>query len=128
MALSNNKIISFKIFVLHSLKKISGSLLFVFVFAVASAQPIRFSIATDLGLQRSFKKEQQYWAGGHTIQAQFHFNPKDGAYVWISYYTNGKFSNNVTAIAKSAATLPQQINYVNNAVMRFKQIYIAWIR
>jgi hypothetical protein len=94
--------------------------------AASFAQPVHFSIASDLGLQRSFKKGQQYWAGGHTIQAQFHFTPKDGAYVWLSYYTNGKFSNNVTATAKSVATLPQQINYVNNAVMRFKQISIGW--
>ena len=126
MALSNKKIISFKIFVLHSLKKIPGSLLFVFAFTFASAQPTRLSIATDLGLQRSFKKGQQYWAGGHTIQAQFHFTSKDGAYVFISYYTNGKFSNNVTATAKSAVTVPRQINYVNNAVMRFKQISVGW--
>jgi hypothetical protein len=77
-------------------------------------------------LQRSFKKGQQYWAGGHTIQGQFHFSPKEGAYVWASYYTNGKFSNDVTATAKSTTTLPQQINYVNNAVMRFKQISIGW--
>lgn len=111
---------------MHSLKKISGSLLFVFAFAIAAAQPAQFSIATDLGLQRSFKKGQQYWAGGHTIQVQFHFTPKDGAYAWVSYYTNGKFSNNVTATAKSAVTVPQQINYVNNAVMRFKQISIGW--
>ena len=89
---------------------------------------MQFSIASDLGLQRSFKKEQQYWAGGHTIQAQFHFTPKDGAYAWISYHTNGKFSNNVIATAKSIATLPQQINYVNNAVMRFKHISIGWKR
>jgi hypothetical protein len=90
------------------------------------AQPAQFSIATDLGLQRSFKKGQQYWAGGHTVQAQFHFTPKAGAYAWMSYYTNGKFSNEVTATAKSAVTVPQQINYVNNAVMRFKQISIGW--
>lgn len=96
--------------------------------AVSFAQPIRFSIATDLGLQRSFKKEQQYWAGGHTIQAQFHFSPKDGAYAWVSYHTNGKFNNNVTATAKSIATVPQQINYTNNAVMRFKHISIGWKR
>jgi len=97
-----------------------------FFSAVVFSQPTRFSIATDLGLQRSFKKEQQYWAGGHTIQGQFHFTPKNGAYVWVSYYTNGKFSNNVTATAKSIATVPRQINYVNNAVMRFKQISIGW--
>lgn len=97
-----------------------------FFATVVFSQSTRFSIATDLGLQRCFKKEQQYWAGGHTIQAQFHFTPKDGAYAWISYYTNGKFSNNITATAKSAATFPQQINYVNKAVMRFKQISIGW--
>jgi hypothetical protein len=89
-------------------------------------QPTRFSIATDLGLQRSFKKGQQYWAGGHTIQAQFHFTPKEGAYAWASYYTNGKFRNDVTATAKSPVTIPQQVNYVNNAVMRFKQLSIGW--
>ena len=100
-------------------------LFFIFFTVVVFAQT-QFSIATDLGLQRSFKKEQQYWAGGHTIQAQFHFTPKDGAYLWLSYYTNGKYSNNVTANAKSITTLPQQINYVNNAVMRFKQISIGW--
>jgi hypothetical protein len=88
----------------------------------------QFSIATDLGLQHSFKKEQRYWAGGHTVQVQLHFTAKDGAYAWISYYSNGNFSNNVTATAKSIATLPQQINYVNKAVMRFKQFSIGWKR
>ena len=88
----------------------------------------QFSIATDLGLQRSFKKEQQYWAGGHTVHAHFHFTPKDGAYAWISYYSVGKFSNNVTATAKSATTVPQQVNYVNKAEMRFKHFSIGWKR
>ena len=106
-------------------KRIVISLYFITFFVVASGQT-QFSIASDLGLQRSFKKGQQYWAGGPTIQVQFHFSPKDGAYAWISYYTNGKFSNNVIASAKSTTTLPQQINYINNAVMRFKQISIGW--
>ncbi len=101
--------------------------IFLFCFVVTCfGQSTQFSIATDLGLQRSFKKGQQFWAGGHTIQAQFHFTPQDGAYAWISYYTNGKFNNNVTATAKSAVTVPQQINYVNNALMRFKQVSIGW--
>jgi hypothetical protein len=107
-------------------KRFIISLLFIYPPVVSFAQQTRFSIASDLGLQRSFKKGQQYWAGGHTIQGQFHFSAKDGAYVWASYYTNGKFSNDVTATAKSSATLPQRINYVNNALMRFKQISIGW--
>ncbi|HEY6062328.1 MAG TPA: hypothetical protein VIV35_01895, partial [Chitinophagaceae bacterium] len=99
---------------------------FLICFSVACFAQTQFSIATDLGLQRSFKKGQQYWAGGHTVQVQFHFTPKEGAYMWASYYTNGKFSNQVTATAKSSVTVPQQNNYVNNAVMRFKQISIGW--
>jgi hypothetical protein len=89
---------------------------------------MHMSIATDLGLQRSFKKGQQYWAGGHTVQGQFHFTPKEGAYIWASYYSVGKFSNDVTATAKSPSTIPQFINYVNKAEMRFKQISIGWKR
>lgn len=96
------------------------------LFSAVLHSQTRFSIATDLGLQRSFKNGQQYWGGGHTIQTQFHFTSKDGAYAWVSYYTNGKFSNNVIATAKSPFTLPQQVSYVNNAVMRFKQVSIGW--
>lgn len=96
------------------------------LFSAVVHSQTRFSIATDLVLQRNFKKGQQYWGGGHTVQTQFHFTPKDDAYALVSYYTNGKFSNNVTATAKSPVTLPQQVNYVNNAVMRFKQVSIGW--
>ncbi|MES1215062.1 MAG: hypothetical protein ABUT20_06075 [Bacteroidota bacterium] len=92
----------------------------------AFAQRPSFSIATDLGLQRSFKKEQQYWAVGQTVQTHLHFTPKDGAYVWISYYSNGKFKNDIDATAKSIATSPQQVNYVNNAEMRFKHFSVGW--
>ncbi|MGH2553991.1 MAG: hypothetical protein ACRDEB_09750 [Chitinophagaceae bacterium] len=115
---------------LHTIIFLSRRIIILFFFIYfsfsVSAQPTRFSIATDLDLQQSFKKGQQYLAFGHTIQAQFHFTPKDGAYVWISYYTNGKFSNQVTATAKLLATTPQQIGYGNNALMRFKQISIGW--
>lgn len=92
---------------------------FIFSF-LAVAQYPQFSLSTDIGLQRSFKKEQQYWAIGHTVSGHFHFTPRDGAYFWFSYYSNGKFINNVTATAKDTATSPQQINYKNNAVMRFR--------
>jgi hypothetical protein len=91
----------------------------------AISQQTQFSLATDLGLQRSFKKEQQYWAGGHTIHCHFHVTPKDGIYLWLSYYSTGKFSNNLTATAKSPLTTPQQIRYVNEANMGFKQFSIG---
>ena len=79
-------------------------------------------------MQRSFKKEQQYWAVGHTIQLQYHVSPKVAPYLWLSYYSNGKFVNHLTATAKLPITVPQQINYDNNAKMHFKQFSIGWKR
>ena len=90
------------------------------------SQAAAFSVATDLGLQRSFKKDQQYWAGGHTAHAIFHFTPRGAAYAWIAYYTIGKFRNSLVADAKSPATLPQQISYQNRAEMRFKHFSVGW--
>jgi len=72
------------------------------------------------------KKEQRYWAVGQTVHIHIHFSPKDGMYTWISYYSEGKFSNDLSASAKLPATIPQQINYVNNAVMRFKHFSVGW--
>ncbi len=87
-----------------------------------------FSLCNDLGLQRSFKKEQQFWAVGHTVHANFHFTPKNAIYFWLSYYSDGKFSNALFADAKSPATVPQKINYTNSAQMRFKQFSTGWKR
>ena len=101
-------------------------LLFTFFVITGFSQRPVLSIATDLGLQRSFKKEQQYWAVGHTVHTHFNFTPREGLYLWISYYSNGKFSNDLTATAKSSSTNPQQKNYVNNASMRFKHFSVGW--
>jgi hypothetical protein len=90
------------------------------------AQIPKFSLATDLGLQRSFKKEQQFWSFGHTVQGQFHVDPKDAVYAWLSYYKQGSFSNQLTATAKSILTNPQLVNYTNNASMSFKEVSIGW--
>ncbi len=85
-------------------------------------------MATELSLQRSFKKEQRYWAVGQTVHLHFHLNAKDGVYAWISYYSDGKFSNELTATAKSPFTTPQLVNYRNDAEMRFKHISLGWRR
>ena len=92
------------------------------------SQQAKFSLATDLSILHSFKKEQRYWALGQTVHLHFHFTPKDGAYAWISYYTDGKFSNALTATAKSSVTVPQQINYQNKAAMSFRHISLGWKR
>jgi hypothetical protein len=79
-----------------------------------------------VGIQRNFKKEQLYWAIGHNTMAIFHLTSKDGIYVGFAYYSSGKFKNNVTATAKSIITNPQQVTYINNAIMRVKQFSVGW--
>jgi len=111
---------------LNRLKKIIFILLTVFLAGTASAQFPQISIATDVGLQRNFKKEQKYWAIGQTISAIFHVTRKDAVYIWFAYYSNGKFKNNLTADAKSFVTLPQQINYTNRASMQVKHFSIGY--
>jgi hypothetical protein len=90
------------------------------------AQFPQFSIATDLGVLRSFKKEQRFLTFGHTIQGQFHLTSKDAFYVWLSYYANGKFKNDLTAMAKAGSTIPAEIDYTNKAEMRFRQFSVGW--
>lgn len=60
------------------------------------------------------------------MQGQFNFTPKDAAYAWFSYYSNGKFRNHLTATAKLPATIPQEVKYDNDSEMRFKEISIGW--
>lgn len=93
---------------------------------VAHAQYPRFSIATDISMQHSFKKEQRFTVIGQTVHAHFHLAPKDGIYVYFAYYSNGKFSNALTATAKSPLTVPQTIPYNNRANMRLKQFSTGW--
>ncbi len=98
----------------------------LFFFTEACCQFPQFSLATDVGVQRSFKKEQRYLAIGQTVNALFHLTAKDGIYVWFAYYSNGKFNNNLSATAKSPLTLPQQRNFINSAKMRVKHFSAGW--
>jgi hypothetical protein len=93
--------------------------------AVSSAQK-GFSVGTDLSIQHNFKKQQRYWAIGQTVQTHFNLNPKDGIYVWFTYYTNGRFKNTLVATAKQPSTSPPQISYVNSARMRLKEFSLGW--
>lgn len=98
----------------------------VFLFKAPSFSQMRFSVSTDLGLQRSFKHDQQYYAIGQTVNLHFHFSPKNELSAWLAYYSDGKFDNHLSATAKQGTTIPQTISYVNRANMRFKPISIGW--
>jgi hypothetical protein len=112
---------------LTTLKKIFLSAVVVFSFTTAFPQQM-FSIASDIGFQQNLKKDQSFWTLGHTTNALFHLTPKDGIYTWFSYYTNGRFKNDLTAVAKSPLTNPQQIPYTNSTRMRLKHFSVGWRR
>jgi hypothetical protein len=84
-----------------------------------------FSLASGLSLQRSFKKDQRYWAIGQDVICNYHFS-KTGIYASVSYYTDGKFKNELVASAKSPGTSPQEIFFTNSAVLRLRQISLGW--
>jgi hypothetical protein len=85
-----------------------------------------FSVATDVSGQHNFKKGQEYWSIGQTVQTHFNLTPREGIYVWFSYYSNGKYKDDLVAMARSSSTSPQTISYVNRSKMRLKQLSIGW--
>lgn len=111
----------------RGLKKKTAILLFCVLFFVpAFSQKPQFSLATDFTGLRSFKKEQRFWAVGQTVAGHFNFAPKEGIYTWFAYSSDGKFSNQLTATAKSASTAPQSLDYTNQAIMSFVHISMGW--
>jgi len=111
---------------LFNLKKIGTSIIVACIVFPAYGQTARFSLATDASLLRSFKKDQRYWSIGQTVHFHFNFSARSGAYAWFAYYSNGKFSNAVSATAKSATTNPQSVSYRNKAEVQFKHISLGW--
>jgi hypothetical protein len=97
----------------------------LFVCVCAHAQ-IRLSFSTDLSLLRNFSPRQKFWSLGETVQMNFHFNQKQSAYVWINYYTPGKFKNNFTATAKSSNTSPPTMPFKATARWRSNEVSLGW--
>jgi hypothetical protein len=101
------------------------AIIFLFICIHANAQ-IRLSIAPDLSLMRNFSPKQKFWALGETVQFDFHFNEKQSAYAWITYYTPGKFKNDFAATAKNANTFPSVIPFKASANWRNNEISLGW--
>ncbi|HRO70133.1 MAG TPA: hypothetical protein PK951_07130 [Chitinophagaceae bacterium] len=108
--------------------KIKTLILFVCTLSsfYAIAQPTQFSMATDVTVVRSFKKDQKFWSIGQTVAGHFHFTKKDGLYLLFTYAGNGKFSNQLNATAKDSATIPQGVSYTNKANLSYRHISVGW--
>src|SRR5262249_19248839 len=60
------------------------------------------------------------------IMIDWHFTTKGGAYASLSYSSNGNFTNQLSATAKTATTSPQEISFTNKAQLRAVQISLGF--
>ncbi len=104
----------------------AANLVFALLLSSVCYSQSRFSVASDVSFQHNLKRDQRFWAFGPTVQVIFHTSAKNAVYIWYAFYTNGKFTNRLTATAKSSSTIPQQINYIDSAKMRLKEISMGW--
>lgn len=84
------------------------------------------SVGTGLSVLRNFSPQQGFWAVGQTLQATVHFSAKQSAYAWIEYYTEGKYRNDFTAMAKSSAIAPQQFPLTATGRLRYQHFSVGW--
>ena len=98
---------------------------FCFLLNKVSAQTY-FSIATDFSVLRGFSPKQHFFAMGQTVQGNWHFSEKEGAYAWVDYYTNGKVRNKGVATGIDSTANPQQLNYTLSSLLRYRQISVGW--
>lgn len=105
-------------------------IIFIFAFIIAvqlNAFPqIRFSVATDISLLRNFSPQQKFWGFGQTVQGNFHFSKKETAYAWITYYSQGKFTNNFKAAERTLGTVPDAMQYSVTGKWRYRQVSLGW--
>ena len=87
---------------------------------------VEFSLGTGVAGLRNFSPQQKFWAFGQTVQANFHFSARQTAYVWLDYYTEGKFKNNFTAITKIPFTSPLQIPFTATGRLAYRHFSLGW--
>jgi hypothetical protein len=93
--------------------------------SVSVSAQLDFSLATGLSGLHNFSPQQHFWGFGQTIQTNFHFSPTQTAYVSLDFYTEGKYKNNFTAIAKSSLTQPEQLAYTATGRINYRQFSLG---
>lgn len=102
------------------------TLIFILSITIQSGfAQFQFSMATDLSLLKSIKKDQRFFTAGQNIAGHFNYSKKDAVFISVAYYSTGKFKNNLSAKAKSVNTSPQIINFNNLAEMKIKQVSLG---
>ena len=106
--------------------KVLHVILLFWLCCLAADTDAQVSIATDAAILRNLNPHQKFWAFGQTVLGNFHISKKETGYAWLSYFTNGKFSNRLDAVAKDAVTSPQKINYTIQSSLRYRQVSVGW--
>ena len=84
----------------------------------------KWSLTSDASVMRNLSPHQKFWAFGQTIEGQFHITSKESVYIWMSYYSPGKFSNHFIAVPKTAGSLPQ--DFIVHGTWRPRQVSMGW--
>ena len=101
-------------------------LLIAWGLSLTAFSQVRISGSTNVIVLRSFKKDQRFWAIGQDVMVDWHFTSNGGAYVSLSYSSNGNFTNQLSATAKATTTSPQEISFTNKAELRLNQISLGF--
>lgn len=101
-------------------------LIFCFGWSLLSVSQENISAATGVSVLRNLSPQQGFWAVGHTLQATVHFSATQSAYAWIEYYTDGRYKNDFSAVAKSPLTLPQRQNLTATGRLTYRHFSLGW--
>jgi hypothetical protein len=86
---------------------------------------VKFSAATDISLLHNFDDKQKFTVVGQSVIPQWHVDKRTTLYAWFTYHANGRYNNTLLATAKTPATQPQTISFVNKSEMRLRQFSLG---
>ena len=108
------------------MKKVLLALLFNLFLNLTLHAQVEFSLGTGVAGLRNFSPAQKFWAFGQTVRANFHFSPKQSAYAWLDYYSEGTYRNNFTAITKPPFFTPLQIPFTATGRLTYRHFSLGW--
>ena len=102
---------------------------FLLAFLIAYTSGVQaqthFSVTTDASLLRNFTKGQQFTTIGQSVTANFHITSRATVYAGISYYVNGRYKNNLTAVEKDTAGGATAIGYTATSRLGYRQFSVG---
>lgn len=110
----------------YSLKKITTIIIFLLMATAILQAQKAVSVGTDVSILRNFTRDQSFTTVGQTIHFNAHFSSKEALYAWVSYYVNGKYKNDLQALARDPFSTPLHLNYTASSKMGLRQISIGW--